>query len=209
MQFVRLVNQGDSVFDFHQSNQKRILSPGAEIMVPWDLACSLFGDPATVDTPTDQARTRSLKQSRGLFNYEMGKMTAEEWEERRPKVEVYDVETGNRVYMVIEDPDGKYAGNVPGGPDMGSLTSLNQGALEAIIAQQQKQMDAMQGMLKHLVGLQDTEGQAAVASQDGPGNDGNSSLPPGEAGDDTPQTVPTGPKPKDGKGTTLAPPPGT
>jgi len=209
MQFVRLVNKGEQDFDFHQSNQKRILPSGAEIMVPWDLACSLFGDPATVDTPTDQARTRSLKQSRGLFNYEMGNMSTEEWEARRPKVEVYDVETGNRVYMVIEDPDGKYAGNVPGGPDMGSLTNLNVGALEAVIAKQQQQLDAMQSLLIHLVGQQDTEGQAAVASQDGPGQDGNSSLPEGQAGEDTPQTVPTGPKPKGGKGATLAPPPGT
>lgn len=208
MQFVRLVNKGEQDFDFHQSNQKRILPPGAEVMVPWDLACSLFGDPTTVDSPTDQARARSLKQSRGLFNYEMGKMTAEEWEERRPKVEVYDVETGNRVYMVLEDPDGVHAGNVPGGPDMGNLTALNVGALEAIIANQQKQMDAMQSMLIHLVGQQDTTGQSVTASQDGPGNDGNSSLPEGEAGDDEPQTPPSGPKPKGGKGgTSLAPPP--
>lgn len=209
MQFVRLVNKGDSDFDFHQSNQKRILPSGAEIMVPWDLACSLFGDPTTVDTPQDQARTRALKQSRGLYGYEMGNMTNEEWEAKRPHVETYDVETGNRVYMVLEDPDGKYAGNLPGGPDMGNLTQLNVGALEAIIANQQRQMDQMQKMLLHLVSDKSVEGQSVVASDDGPGNDGgtdgNSSLPPAEPGDDEPQTPPSG---KAGK-TKLAPPPET
>lgn len=109
MQFVRLVNKDHRTFDFHQNNKKRYIQPGEDVMVPWDVATSLFGDPFTTDTPTDQARTRAWSQSSGMHGYIVGGMTNEEWEAHRPKIEVWDIESGERVFMVMEDPEGQKA----------------------------------------------------------------------------------------------------
>jgi hypothetical protein len=194
MQFVRLVNKDKRPFDFHQSNQKRVLKPGAEVMVPWDVATSLFGDPASVDTTTDQARTRALKQSRGQYGYVLGGMTTEEWEDLRPKVEVYDVESGDRIYMVLEDPDGtRYGGTTPAL----SADSLTSRALEDQVATLTKQLETMMQILTQQQANTPPDGQSALASRDAPDDDGTgpTGLPEATAGEDTPQTPPVGPKP--------------
>ena len=191
MQFVRLVNKDKRPFDFHQSNQKRILKPGAEVMVPWDVATSLFGDPASVDTTTDQARTRAWKQSRGQYGYVTGGMTQDEWEELRPKVEVYDVESGDRIIMVIEDPDGTNSGHAT--PQM-SADSLTTRALEDQVAVLSRQLEQVMGLLTQQQANTPPDGQSALASRDAPDDDGTGTgLPEATAGEDTPQTPPVGP----------------
>lgn len=202
MQFVRLVNRDNRPFDFHQSNKKRILQPGQEAMVPWDIATSLFGDPAAIDTTTDQARTRVWKQSRGQFGYQSGSMTMEEWEELRPKVEVYDVETGERIYMVIEDPEG----NLYGPNRVMSNDTINAGALEAQLAHMQKQVDTLTQLLLAQNAQTAPQGQSVVSSEDDAGDgipaSGGGAIPmtPGVATEDVPQTPPVGPAPKTPKG---------
>lgn len=197
MQFVRLVNKDKRPFDFHQSNQKRIIPPGGEIMVPWDIATSLFGDPAATDSTTDPSRTRAWKQSRGQFGYVLGGMTQEEWEEIRPKVEVYDVETGDRIYMVIEDPEGLL---VNGGTPLVSESTIQNAALEQQIALMQKQVEALTNMLMNQNAETTPRGQSAFSSEDAATQpESGVSLPPALAGEDIPQTPPTGPKgPKSG-----------
>ncbi len=192
MQFVRLVNKDKRSFDFHQSNQKRIIPKGGELMVPWDVAVSLFGDPSSVDTSRDGARTRAWKQSRGQFGYMDGGMTLEEWETIRPKIEVYDVETGDRIFMVIEDPEGI---RVDGNPSM-AQASIDTADLKEAIAQQQKQIELLTTMLMQQQQATAPQGQSVVASQDAAGDGGTpgtqAPLPSAEAGEDTPQAVPTG-----------------
>ena len=200
MQFVRLVNKDKRPFDFHQSNQKRIIPKGGEIMVPWDIAVSLFGDPGTVDTPQDPARTRAWKQSRGQYGYITGGMTQEEWEDIRPKVEVYDVETNERIVMVIEDPEGLDSN----GQHRMSQEGINNANLEQAIAHQQKQIEKLTELLMSQQQGTAPTGQAAVASQDGPSTGTNAStadpLPPAEPGEDKPQAVSTGKAAKADKG---------
>jgi len=107
-QFVRLVNTDDRPFDFHHNNIKKIVPGGGDTIVPWDIACTLFGNPTLVDTTRDPARALSLKQARGNFNYMLGMETDESFDARRPHVEVWDVEQSpmQRIYMLIEDPEG-------------------------------------------------------------------------------------------------------
>lgn len=211
MQFVRLVNVGDKPYDFHQSNRKRILQPGEEAMVPWDVATSLFGDPTATNTTKDMARQRAWDQAAANHNYRVGTMTAEQWEERRPKIAVFDVETGNRIYMVLEDQDGTlYSGQaVP------SNSTMNVEALQAQIAQLTKTVDVL--VRAQLAAVQGATGQTVVASADAappaapvtgfdlpttasdtPPAVAGADVPPPpatlattkQAGEDTPQTVP-------------------
>lgn len=208
MRFVRLVNKDSRPFDFHENQNKRLLGPGDECMVPWDLATSLFGDPFSVDTATDQARTRALKQSRGLFGYELGNMTEEEWDAKRPKIEVYDVETGERVYMVLDDPLGHRPPGVSP-TDVPGVTNGTISALEAQLAATNAQVELLTKLLLAQQGETSPQGQAAIVSEDAPDQPSGAkgeALPPAEPSEDVPQAAPTGRSGK-GKGTTLAPPP--
>lgn len=210
MQFVRLVNQDNRPFDFHQQQKKRILQPGDEVMVPWDTATSLFGDPYAVDTPTDQGRTRVLKQSRGQFGYQTGGMTEDQWQAIRPKIEVYDVETGERIYMVIEDPEGHMG--LPGAPaDVTGVVNPAMDAIQEQLAATQRQVELLTQILLKQQSETAPQGQSVVASEDASGSgtadSGGAGLPPAEPSEDAPQAAPTGKAPKAPKGTHLAPPP--
>lgn len=206
MQFVRLVNQDHRPFDFHQMNKKRILQPGDEVMVPWDIATTLFGDPSTTDTPLDQARTRVHKQARGQFGYEDGGMTNEEWEAKRPKIEVYDVETGQRIYMVIEDPDGAKFSGVPAPDEL----ATNAAGLQDQIARLERQVQQLVQLQLQNAPASQPQGASPLPSQDAPEVPltGGGALPLAQdvPGEDLPQATPTGAQPKAPK-SKLAPKP--
>lgn len=119
-QYVRLVNKDTKPFQFFlPGGHERIIAPGGDAMVPWGTACSWLGDPTLIDMPKDPQRTRCHSQVRGYYGYQVGIETTAEWEARRPHVEVYDVETGDRVYMIIEDPEGKITQNLDLDASMG------------------------------------------------------------------------------------------
>jgi hypothetical protein len=198
MQFVRLVNTGTTPYDFHQANKKRILQPGEEAMVPWDVATSLFGDPFTVDTVKEPARTRAWQQATGIHNYGsiegdsklLQVSAAELWEQRRPKIQVYDVETGNRIYMVIEDQDG----TMQNGQEPAPLNDqLNVAFLTQQIADMQKTIATL--VQVQLATMQTTPavGQTETASTDGAGVDAPSGFDLPTAGATAPSTPVTPP----------------
>lgn len=181
MQFVRLVNKGDTPYDFHMQQRKRVIEPGQDAMVPWDVACSLFGDPFVMDSPTDMARQRAWKQSATAHNWhegakpnEYGPEFNQTWDDIKPKVEVYDVETGNRVYMVLEDPDGSQTlGNVE------DNDTINSNVLMGLIRQQQEQIANLTLLIT--TGGQVVQGQQVVTSQDaGPVNEQGTPVNPPE-----------------------------
>jgi hypothetical protein len=182
-QFVRLVNADNRPFDYHYRNVKHIISALGDTVVPWDCACSLFGDPTLVNTPKNPERLRVYKQVRGLYNYEDGIDTAESWDYRRPHIEVYDLETGERIYMILEDPEG-----LQGNPDMAAKSSNDVeyltrqiAQLSAVVMQLQTQQQAA-----HQV-----QGQTHVPSVDTPDADAEATsytfLPVPD--DDAPATV--------------------
>lgn len=164
MQFVRLVNEGDRKYDFHHQNKKRTIEPGAEVMVPWDIACTLFGDPALIDTNKDQARTRVWKQCAGIHNYSEGNMDEETWELIRPKIAVYDIESGTRVWMILEDRDGIHAGM---NPSPGAVDAdMHQAALMSRVSQLEGMLAKTLGLLTQMQAQTAITGQQVVASQD-------------------------------------------
>jgi hypothetical protein len=166
-QFVRLVNTDDKPFDYHYRNVKHIVRPLGDTVVPWDCACSLFGDPSLVNTPKDPARQRVYKQVRGLYNYEDGVDTAESWEQRRPHIEVYDLETSERIYMVLEDPEG-----LASNPDLAVKSSNDVEYLTRQIAQLSSVVMQLQAQQQ---ANQRAEGQTHIPSVDTP--DANAGVP--------------------------------
>lgn len=109
-EFVRVVNTGETNFDFYHNNTKKRIPPGKEFAMPWALATSLFGDPFLRDQPKKPDRTDALRRARGNFNFELGMETMEHFHSRLPKFEVYDMETVQRIHMLIEDPEGELIG---------------------------------------------------------------------------------------------------
>lgn len=165
-QFVRLINKGNIPYDFHIHQIKRVIGPGQDAMIPWDVACSLFGDPSSVDTLSDQVRSRAWTQSAQLHNYQVGGMTEDEWQLIRPQIEVWDVETDERIYMVLEDP----AGVLGSGNPAATNDDINQSELLKIIRQQQEQINALANLMAN--GGQaptQTQGESPLPSQDANG----------------------------------------
>lgn len=190
MQFVRLINQDHKPYDFHTQGKKRILQPGEEAMVPWDLACSLFGDPTLTDSVKEQARSRTWRQVAAIHNYEEGTQTAGDW--RPPNIVVFDVETGQRVYMLLEDQDGSkggYTGVTHETNDQSNVAALTARVsdLERLLAKSVEALIAMQQ-------ASPLTGQVVVASADAPSPEAPDAFPaPPTAGEDAPPSTPDTP----------------
>lgn len=162
--FVRVVNKDDAPFRYHHLNVKKVIKPLGETMMPWDLACTLFGDPFAVNEPKKPDRTASIARCRSNFNYELGMETMDAFNQRRPHLECYDMETQQRIYMLLEDPDGEHTAEfVP--PDADSLDQI--GLL-------QRQVQTLTDQLGILISQRTGQapetptGQTVTASTDGP-----------------------------------------
>jgi len=105
--FVRVTNSDTDKFIYHASNVRKILPPGKDVMMPWDLACSLFGDPFLTDAPKKPDRTDAIRRCRGNFNYELGMETMDHFMDRIPKLQVHDMETGQELFMLLWDAEGE------------------------------------------------------------------------------------------------------
>lgn len=110
---VRVKNVGDKPFRDSFANQPFEVLPNKETFVPFDAAALWFGHPELYDvSPRQRARTQMyarLRQRYGAFDdtNRDDKVTSadEKWEQNRPRIEVYSLD-GERIYMVIDDPDG-------------------------------------------------------------------------------------------------------
>lgn len=139
-EYVRLVNKSDKPFDFHQNNKKRVIAPRGDTIVPFHVATTLFGDPGIRDEAPRNERTNQYNKVRSYFGYCLGMMSDDEWEARRPQIEVWDLETDSRVFMIFDDPTGELGSGI-------SLTSTPQedqiAALTATLARQQQLLEAL------------------------------------------------------------------
>lgn len=137
-EFVRITNVDQKPFDFHQNNQKRIIPPGGDVIVPWHLAAALFGNPALLNIPPENARQKQYTKVRALYGFAAGLLTEDQWLAMKPNVRVTDLETSEEITMLMDDPDGKLLHKAPAQP-----TAPNEvAALQAQIASLQAQMQA-------------------------------------------------------------------
>ena len=137
-EFVRITNVDHKPFDFHQNNQKRIIPSGGDVIVPWHLAAALFGNPALLNIPPENARQKQYQKVRALYGFAAGLRTEDDWLTMKPNVVVTDLETSEEITMLIDDPDGKMLHKAPAQP-----TAPNDvAALQQQIASLQAQMQA-------------------------------------------------------------------
>lgn len=194
--FVKLVNTDYRSFDFHQNNVKRVILPGEDAIVPWDIACTLFGNPRITDIPPANERTLMYTKIRARHNFSAGLQREDEWEGIRPSVEVYDIENNQRIFMLIEDPDGDHMTDAPRPSAQISDVAAMQRQIEALTAMVSKMVAASQ-VVPEQPGAGTTASPTAV--QDSPGVaapeiDTVFNLPTSDetATADNPQAVPVG-----------------
>lgn len=202
-EFVKLINEDIKPFDFHQNNNKRIIHPGEDAIVPWNIAVSLFGHPRLTDVPPANERTKMYEKIRARHNFSAGLQHESEWEAIRPHVKVIDIEDNLRVIMLIDDPSGaRQPDSVPSRPIESDTMSL-QRKIDALTAQVTalinrdiaNQSEPAQGTGASPTAVQDSPGQASADS--GPSTPSTPSAftipqPTTSASPDTPQAVAVG-----------------
>lgn len=162
MQIVKIINTGSTPVSFN-GNERVILPPGDSRLVPWEFAASWLGDP-NVD-PRDRVYAYGL--TRLSWGYAAGLDTAESWEDKRPKVEVYDTDTpdadGNptRVFMLLDDPDGTRLGEFSPAGDVNLDADVN--LLRKMVADQAAQMARMEALIASRLGEVEIEPATATA----------------------------------------------
>jgi hypothetical protein len=199
-EFVKIINEDTKPFDFHQNNAKRIVEPGGDVIVPWGIACTLFGNPNIPDIPPANERTRMYAKLRSMYNFGAGLHQDERWEDRRPKVRVFDLEGNAEIIMLIDDPEGKHMGvfNPNKSPDKQTDVDALQRQI-AVLTQQVTRLVNREQATPAANAPGTTNSPTAV--EDGPGGDVDSvfNLPTVPTADDSdtatadnPQAVPTG-----------------
>jgi hypothetical protein len=160
-EFVKLINEDTKPFDFHQNNAKRIIQPGEDVIVPWNVACTLLGNPNIPDIAPANERTRMYKKLRQRYNFGDGLMQEDVWESKRPKLRVFDIEDDRQVIMLIDDPDGDHLGAF--NPNKGAINK--QTDMDAL----QKQVAALTKQLERLAGnAQSAPSEPASGNTDSP-----------------------------------------
>lgn len=164
-EYVRVENIDDKPFSFHHNNVKKRIPPGKSAMMPWDLACTLFGDPFTTDSEKRPDRTQALARARGNFNYELGMETMATFEGRRHRLAFYDTEGDQgQIWMLIDDPDGEHLDSFVS-PDTESGTTLE---LLTLKMQEMQRTIALLIDEKTAAVPDMSTGQTSTASVDGP-----------------------------------------
>lgn len=129
-------NQMTRPFVGKYANQKYHIGPGETKLVPYHAMCLWAGDPRSVDRAAshEKYRTKELKRLRAKYGiYEDSNRMSE-----LPQIVYSDVETGERLITVIDNPDqpgsGLSSGNVTA--DLQSQVSNLEAQLRALIRQQ-------------------------------------------------------------------------
>ena len=144
MDLLRIRNVGDRPLVLRHDEKGHVtIEPGQERILPAEYAYVYFGNPAARDVGKDKSREFEWRRCRTLWGFYGGLMSPEDWERIRPKFECYDLD-GNRVYMVLDDPDGTLAGAVP---SAAQSDAVERAGVEAQIAALQAQVDRLSRLL--------------------------------------------------------------
>lgn len=130
----------------HDGKGNVTIDPGAKRILPLDYATIHFGHPAARNEGKDKARDVEYKNARRMWGFYPGIYDEADWEAMRPKVECYDLD-GERVYMVLDDPDGTYAAKARGHVTAGQSDAVEARGVERQIAAMQAQIDKLTGLL--------------------------------------------------------------
>jgi hypothetical protein len=102
---VRVHNAGDSDYTDMYAGQTYTIAAGSDGFVPFDAVCLWLGDPRTQDLgPRDKHRTDEFL--RVALRMGVGEKPMDVFEAARPKLEVFNPQTGDRLVTVADDPTG-------------------------------------------------------------------------------------------------------
>jgi hypothetical protein len=128
---VRVENQDTKTLTLEWEGSRYVIKPGKSDFVPMACAVEYFGDPFLVDSGVDKSRTDAWNRIRvryGIYS-DMDRIAT-----HLPKIAVYKSD-GERLLMLMEDPDGD---NVPGLPATASLDSGTQLLLDRMEAMERE-----------------------------------------------------------------------
>ena len=156
LELARVLNKHSKPFKAKYDNQTYLIKPNSETIVPLDAVCLWMGNPSSVDYD-EKRRDRSdeyrrLRAKYGVYEHD------DRMEENLPRLEAYTLD-GERIWTVLEDPEGEHAGSV-------TPPRTDDDAVAAQILSMQQQIDALQAVLK-VRGVEPRE----VRGDDGEGED--------------------------------------
>ena len=179
--YVTIRNAGDTPVVYLYENQRYVLEPGVERVVPWGHMDKLMGNPFL--TNASRARERAMECARlHIFYGTYGQDTerSPDW----PKLEAYDPD-GERIVTILDDPTGE---NAPVQPS----DALDPSALRAQLASTQRRLQQLEQLLK----VQDRATPTVVPDDTPPPVKPDPSAPPPALDDivsDIPEDTPTKP----------------
>ena len=177
--FVRLVNRLPEQFfrgKYHTGHPLAI-PPSSEVIVPWDTACFLCGDPYLLDVSPREAY-RSQQLMRLQVYYGCTDVDIEDVADRFPQLDCLDVD-GTPILMIIHDPKGLHA---PGAP----AQYAGSGEIDML----REQVRAMQHNHDALLALLNSR-ETAQAAQVSPGDEArDGSTTGGQPSDDVAEDAP-------------------
>lgn len=146
-EWIRVKNLGDKALNLAYNNRSTIIPPGGEGLVDREAAATHLGcwwaipggrrvfDAQGKVIGHEPAREDEVKRVKALYGCFPGGPAEQEWDERKPKVEIYD--DGGKVSTVIDDPEGA---SVP-------ITEVNEGQMRESLLRMQQQMAEMRAQL--------------------------------------------------------------
>jgi hypothetical protein len=159
LDLIKIVNKGDTPLVLRHDGKGHVtIDPGKFRILTVDYAHIHFGDPRAVDAGKDKARTTEFEHARTTWGFYPGLMPEAAWEGRavnnegetvgpyKPQVECYDLED-NRVFMVIDDPDGSMQAQLTGIPTMDQSDQVERNAMAQQLAAQQKQINDLSALV--------------------------------------------------------------
>lgn len=171
---VRVRNVGDTAFVDSWQGNDYVIPAGQEIIMEAEGPCLWLGYPGLRDDPlrADFKRTDQYARLRARLGFHGGPagQTEKDWERMRPKLEVYKLDTNERVYMILDDPTGELdKGHLVDAPVTGNEDTAY---LEERLESQQREIDALRTLVE--------------------ARQGNDEPLPEQVAEDTPRQVPVG-----------------
>lgn len=102
-QIVRVHNTGETEWSDRYDSKLYTIAPGESRYVPIGACATWLGNPNDTTAPRETA-VEKVKLRYGYHDA----FTELTWDEARPKLEVFDQSTDERIWFPADDPEGKY-----------------------------------------------------------------------------------------------------
>lgn len=142
----------------HDGKGDVTIEPGRHRILPAEYAYLSFGHPRAFNQGKNKERDQEFRNARTMWGFYDGVYPEAAWEgvgvtaegdeigPFKPQFECYDMDD-ERVFMVIEDPDGTLAASLGGAPTTDQSDRIEQDAMQAQIAAQARQIEELRNLI--------------------------------------------------------------